>query len=196
MTWAEANNHCKAEGGKLVEIDSEEENTALAEEMTRRGYRSFWMGLTDAVTEGDWRLASSGLKPSYLNWHQGEPNDWSNEDCARFTTGPKYWSDLGCDRRMHALCEFDPSTGNSSMQSQTDVAVAVSVLGVLLLLIIILLCIFKQLKARRSAEDVTDTDENPTYSDYFDPDPRMEVEDTKTTTPLTMMLVQELEQAG
>ena len=26
--------------------------------------------------------------------------------------------------------------------------------------------------------DVTDDDENPTYGDYFDPDPRMEVEDT------------------
>ena len=60
---------------------------------------------------------------------------------------------------------------------QTGAMITVSVLGVLLLLVIILLCIFKQLKARRSAEDVTDTDENPTYGDYFDPDPRMEVED-------------------
>ena len=182
MTWAEANNHCKTEGGKLVEIDSEEENTALVDEMTRKGYRDktmhFWMGLTDAETEGVWRLASSSGKPYYLNWLQGEPNNLPNEDCACFRTRPNSWFDIDCDRSLHAICEFNPSTGNPSKQSQTDVAVTVSVLGLLLLLVIILLCIFKQLKARRSAEDVTDYDENPTYGIYFDPDPRMEVEDS------------------
>ena len=51
MSWFDANEHCKNEGGKLVEIDSEEENTALVEEITRRGYKdknmNFWIGLTD-----------------------------------------------------------------------------------------------------------------------------------------------------
>ena len=58
--------------------------------------------------------------------------------------------------------------------------VAVSVSGILLLLLlIILLCIFKQRKEkRRRAADVTRNDENPVYGDYFDPDPRMEAEDT------------------
>ena len=56
--------------------------------------------------------------------------------------------------------------------------VAVSVLGCLLLFLT-LLCIFK-LRGRplRRTADVTDDDENPTYGDYFDPDPRMEVEDS------------------
>ena len=64
-------------------------------------------------------------------------------------------------------------------QSQTGAIVTVSVLGLLLLLIAVLLCIFKQRKARsRAAAEVTCDDENPTYGDYFDPDPRAEVEDT------------------
>ena len=60
---------------------------------------------------------------------------------------------------------------------QTGAVITVSVLGFLLLLILILLCIFKQRKARRRAADVIDEDENPTYGDYFDPDPIAEVED-------------------
>ena len=63
MTWFEAKDHCEREGGRMVEIDSEEENTALAEEINRRGYTdknmNFWIGLTDAGHEGDWRLAST-----------------------------------------------------------------------------------------------------------------------------------------
>ena len=38
MTWFEAKEHCEGIGGKLVEIDSEEENTALVDEINRRGY--------------------------------------------------------------------------------------------------------------------------------------------------------------
>ena len=38
MTWYEAKDHCAGDGGKLVEIDSEEENAALVDEIKRRGY--------------------------------------------------------------------------------------------------------------------------------------------------------------
>ena len=60
----------------------------------------------------------------------------------------------------------------------TGVAVTVSVLALLLLLTILLLCIFKQRRAKRRAADVRFEDDNPTYGDYFDPNPRVEVEDT------------------
>ena len=61
---------------------------------------------------------------------------------------------------------------------QTEVVVAVSVVGCLLLLLNTLFCIFKQRRARRRDADVTKTDENATYGNYSDPDYRMEVEDT------------------
>ena len=63
-------------------------------------------------------------------------------------------------------------------QSQTGVIVTASILGPLLLLIAIIVCIFKQRKTRNRAANVIKTDENATYGDYSDPDPRMEVEDT------------------
>ena len=87
MKGSEAKDYCKADGGKLVEIDSEEENTALVEEIKRREYkkRNFWIGLTDRRSEGDWVLESSGSTPNYTNWGGDEPNSWGgrNEDCAQ-----------------------------------------------------------------------------------------------------------------
>ena len=172
MSWFAAKEHCEGEGGKLVEIDSEEENLALVEEINKRGYvdrnMHFWIGLTDLKNDtaeeedknyeddkddeddeddgddrddGDWRLASSGLKPSYLNWHEGEPEEGGNEHCARLRTGntsswKDMWSDVDCNVHqiiqgtfpappqlvsLHALCEFDPSKENPSrVDASTD----------------------------------------------------------------------------
>ena len=134
MNWFDAYDHSKSQGGRLAEIDSEEENTALIEEIKRKGYTerkmNFWIGFTDLGSEGDWRLASSGLKPSYVNWHKGQPNnERGNEDCARIRIGiysdwKDTWSDINCKEpsfrlrvsfrthtySMHALCEFSHST--------------------------------------------------------------------------------------
>ena len=141
MSWFAAKKHCEGIGGKLVEIDSEEENTALVEEINRRRGDSFWIGLTDLEKEGDWRLASNGLKPSYLNWHEGEPEEGGNEHCARLRIGntsswKDMWSDVDCNVHqiiqgtfpappqlvsLHALCEFDPSKENPSrVDASTD----------------------------------------------------------------------------
>jgi len=107
MNWKDAYYHCKSMRGKLVEIDSEEENTALVDEINRKGYTrrnmNFWIGLTDLGFEGNWWLASSGLKPSYLNWHDGQPNGGKTENCARIRIGPfsswkNTWSDINCQR--------------------------------------------------------------------------------------------------
>ena len=118
-----------------MEIDSAEENTALAEEISREypdRSINFWMGLRDAQREGDWRLASNGLEPSFLNWHPGQPDNYENEDCAWFRTGSnvsnvweKQWFDIKCNANanfgpfpifLHALCEFEPPTGHPSAE--------------------------------------------------------------------------------
>ena len=141
MTWFDAKDYCEGKGGKLVEIDSEEENRALVEEINRKRYTyrsmNFWIGLTDSKSEGDWRLASSGLRPSYLNWHEDQPdNKGGDEDCAQIRIVPysfwkATWSDIDCNSttafpwiNMHALCEFSPSkespsTENPSTKSST-----------------------------------------------------------------------------
>ena len=74
-----------------------------------------------------------------------------------------------------------PSSGSPTRVDQSStgsIIVTASILGPLLLLIAIIVCIFKQRKTRNRAANVIKTDENATYGDYSDPDPRMEVEDT------------------
>ena len=55
---------------------------------------------------------------------------------------------------------------------------AVSILSLVILLLLILVCIYKQRRTKGGSETVTHTDLNPTYGDYVDPDPTVEVEDT------------------
>ena len=125
MNWFGAYNHCKSKGGKLVEIDTEEENVALVKEIDRMKYTqkkmNFWIGVTDVDKEGVWKLASDNSDATYLNWDSGQPNNGGgNEDCARLRMGnaewKEKWSDVPCDQdsysyggliTLHALCEFE-----------------------------------------------------------------------------------------
>ena len=56
------------------------------------------------------------------------------------------------------------------------IVVTVSTL-LLVLFLVSLLLFFKQRKARQSTERASGVDLNPTYGDYVDPDPRVEVVD-------------------
>ena len=123
----------------MVEINSEEENNALIKEIKKNRFTernmNFWIGLSDLRKEGDWRLASDNLKPSYLNWDEEEPNNKEdNEYCVKISDSYR-WSDLKCgiDRlknnefpeiTLHALCEFDDliTTSNSTSSSISNSA--------------------------------------------------------------------------
>ena len=148
MTWFTAKNHCETKGGKLVEIDSKDENMALVGEINRGGYNviynntyinrrgyverkmNFWIGLSDVKSEGNWRLASNNLNPSYLNWHKGEPSNETDQDCARLRIVPylpfkNTWSDINCKAKaqghfsLHALCEYDSLTNRRPIEDTT-----------------------------------------------------------------------------
>ena len=134
MSWYQAKDFCKRTGGKLVEINSDEENRAIVDEIQRKGYRDrkmyFWMGLTDLSEEGIWKLVSSCENASYLNWDKRtgvEPDNYGEqgEGCAYLRSGGcadwdhSGWADLDCSKNgviiqcgwsettysMHPLCD-------------------------------------------------------------------------------------------
>ena len=115
--WEEAQQFCSSNDAKVVEIDSFEENTALVEEMEKRGFvqrkMSFWLGLTDKVSEGSFVLESTGLAPSFTNWATNEPNNLNGtEDCSEIIAGSwgentthGKWNDNSCSLNMSTICE-------------------------------------------------------------------------------------------
>ena len=116
MSQGDARKLCKQVNSHLVEINSEEENTAIKAEIGRRGFQSrkieFWLGITDRHSEGTWVLESNGESLPFSNWGTGEPNNaYSSENCAHFNLYLK-WNDRSCDSVEQsgyiwtALCEI------------------------------------------------------------------------------------------
>jgi hypothetical protein len=103
FTWQDARNFCQAWGGDLVEIDSVEENEALARAMDE----SAWIGANDQAEEGIFRWAG-GAPLAYAGWSANQPNNLDgNEDCTELRSFDERWSDVPCtgDVTRRALCE-------------------------------------------------------------------------------------------
>ncbi|MGH0117835.1 UNVERIFIED_CONTAM: hypothetical protein FKN15_003866 [Acipenser sinensis] len=91
MDWNSSRDNCTSMGGHLVIIESEAEQRFLFDTAKAQTARNrYWMGLTDAVTEGVWLwVDGTTLNDKAQYWHGNEPDDWkegedsSGEDCAR-----------------------------------------------------------------------------------------------------------------
>jgi hypothetical protein len=103
-TWEAARALCRSRGADLVIIETEEENTFLAES----GNPASWIGLSDADTEGTF-LWVNGKSVTTSSWNEGEPNDSGGvEDCVGlFTSGEAAgtWNDFDCGSERAFVCE-------------------------------------------------------------------------------------------
>ncbi|KAL6490966.1 hypothetical protein MHYP_G00013110 [Metynnis hypsauchen] len=90
-TWTASRDACVAAGGDLVIINSLEEQDFIKRSMPGVGEQHYWVGLTDAVKEGDWRwLDGTRLSQTPKYWTGNEPDNWKGrnsqypegEDCA------------------------------------------------------------------------------------------------------------------
>ena len=84
--WEESVQDAKLLGGNLVEINDDAENQwilntfkekaleyAQEQMLPESGVSFFWLGLSDAENEGEWRWFS-GEEANYFNWDSGEPS--------------------------------------------------------------------------------------------------------------------------
>lgn len=100
LTYNQAEIFCEKAQGKLVTIESEEENTFLTPFVAVSAY----IGFNDLSEEGVFKWLS-GKEAVYTNWNEGEPNDSAtNEDCGALYTNGK-WNDLPCTRATSFICE-------------------------------------------------------------------------------------------
>ena len=55
------------------------------------------------VLTGDWDCCD-GVKTTYRNWDDGEPNNSGNEDCATVKKNGK-WNDIKCANTAETFCK-------------------------------------------------------------------------------------------
>ncbi|KAL9963778.1 hypothetical protein ACROYT_G027318 [Oculina patagonica] len=110
--WNDAKAFCDASGTQLVKIKSADENDFVNQEFLPDG-ASYWIGLTDAVTEGDWKWSDGSKLAWYTNWVTGEPNNYNNQDCVAIAKGDfddKYfdgeWHDAECTKTREYIYQF------------------------------------------------------------------------------------------
>jgi len=111
MNFAEATQFCEDNGGKLAEPRRMRETNVINKMISKEaGGSNYWIGLTDAETEGTFTWESDNSEVGYSNWNWGQPNNaWNMEDCAMLQKGlfSYKWSDSNCDGRYSM---FTPNT--------------------------------------------------------------------------------------
>lgn len=104
-TFADARAHCEAQGARLVQIDSDQENALVYGAAMAMRDQWWWLGLWDAPDEGRFEWLD-GTPLGWSMWAPGEPNDSGGvEDCVHFFGTPE-WNDIDCEVAMGVLCEL------------------------------------------------------------------------------------------
>ncbi|XP_017574573.1 C-type lectin domain family 10 member A-like isoform X1 [Pygocentrus nattereri] len=118
-TWTASRDACVAAGGDLVIISNVEEEIFIKRSKPGDGEQRYWVGLTDAVKEGDWRwLDGTRLSQTAQYWTGNEPDNWKGvqskypegEDCAvmALSTNSYVLLDAFCDaeeKKFMHVCE-------------------------------------------------------------------------------------------
>ncbi|XP_030908399.2 macrophage mannose receptor 1 [Melopsittacus undulatus] len=107
QTWFGARDFCRAIGGDLACIHSEEEQNLIAGLKRDYLHVSYWMGLSALDSDSGFTW-SDGSPVNFEKWAHGEPNNYDgNEKCVVFN-GYSYmnWNDLFCEHMQGYVCQI------------------------------------------------------------------------------------------
>ncbi|XP_062574145.1 C-type lectin domain family 17, member A-like [Saccostrea cucullata] len=80
--WTAAEDFCRNLSSYLTNINDESENQFLKKQLNLHGNTAdFWVGATDAISEGGWRWMPGFDPIGYNDWMPGQPNDDHDQDC-------------------------------------------------------------------------------------------------------------------
>lgn len=103
--FTEAEHYCRQHNGHLIHVVSREENEFIKDKLRDTNHKIWWLGLTDEITEGQWKWYDSDEVATFTDWYPGQPNV-NSEDCAVFYSGYNFqWGDILCTRTGNALCK-------------------------------------------------------------------------------------------
>uniref|UniRef100_A0A8C9Z6R9 C-type lectin domain-containing protein n=1 Tax=Sander lucioperca TaxID=283035 RepID=A0A8C9Z6R9_SANLU len=105
-SWIDAESFCKAAGGNLASVHSEEEHVFLRTFINQvtGAYITSWMGGSDSVQEGVW-MWSDGSTFDYKSWAWGQPDNFLLvEHCLLINYLGINWNDAPCNIILPFLC--------------------------------------------------------------------------------------------
>lgn len=103
-SWTDARSLCRGIGGDLVSIESSTELNYLVPFLLTFPSRAAWIGLNDLGTTTGWEW-SDGKVTKFLNWQDGQPDNWyDTEDCVIMQTKGK-WDDRNCGDKASFICK-------------------------------------------------------------------------------------------
>ena len=112
--WVEAEAFCRALGGHMATLTSEEENQFVHSFMWNEGFTTAYFGLEDEERDHTWEWVS-GEPVEYTNWDPGEPSYSGRERYGMYfykhTTGTwndaHFYEDAEVDPGCSFICEWD-----------------------------------------------------------------------------------------
>lgn len=107
LSWETAKTQCYSQGYHMLTITSSSEQTWIQTSAASLGNITWWIGLSDATTEGTWTW-EDGSTYSYTSWQGGQPDNFNNEDCGVLDNEYGYkWNDASCTGNTYYVCEKD-----------------------------------------------------------------------------------------
>ena len=107
MPVTEAQKACVKMGGRIVQIESADQNKFILGLLQGGTCNYYWIGGSDAAKEGNWRF-SDDRKMAYLNWADKEPGDSAGIQHWLAIDRSGRWHDFPAGARKYGfICEWD-----------------------------------------------------------------------------------------
>ena len=120
FSWDEAQEYCNTQGGHLVTITTEEENTFLHSIVKSSQWKNMWIGAEKIDEEFQWVTKE---KWDYTNWADGEPNNvFEMQNAVMMYTATGTWNDENKEGRNWPgyylsetgfICEWDNTSSDN-----------------------------------------------------------------------------------
>ncbi|XP_056375179.1 macrophage mannose receptor 1-like isoform X2 [Hyla sarda] len=103
-TWSEARDFCRAIGGDLLSITSEEDEIVVLRTLGFWNFKPVWIGLVlNNLDEGfTW---SDGSPMNFKNWYFSEPNNVGGKEFCGILNG-NGWHDVPCEEGRPWICKL------------------------------------------------------------------------------------------
>ena len=101
-TWREAESTCQANGGHLMSVRDQTEQNIITNTLHAA---DAWIGLNDLEDDGHFEW-NDGTAYHYVNWADGQPNDYFDQDCVSvLEDGSGKWDDNHCTYDKKFICK-------------------------------------------------------------------------------------------